>query len=118
MSDRENVTSSNGDLVVVGSSAGGIEALSILVSTLSTDFPAPIVLAQHLDPNRFWLRWCGGSDRGEEPGWNGDCTGPSNSTLSFDAAGPAPYGSGLRGGDRADRTAPLRSFDWGKHAAA
>jgi len=46
MSDRENVTSSNGDLVVVGSSAGGIEALSILVSTLSTDFPAPIVLAQ------------------------------------------------------------------------
>ena len=52
MSDRENVTSSNGDLVVVGSSAGGIEALSILVSTLSADFPAPIVLAQHLDPNR------------------------------------------------------------------
>jgi two-component system, chemotaxis family, CheB/CheR fusion protein len=38
------------DLVVVGSSAGGIEALSILVSTLPTDFPAPIVLAQHLDP--------------------------------------------------------------------
>src|SRR3989440_1059139 len=52
MSDRENVTSSNGDLIVVGSSAGGIEALSILVSTLSADFPAPIVLAQHLDPNR------------------------------------------------------------------
>src|SRR5579871_4568908 len=38
------------DLVVVGSSAGGIEALSILVSTLPADFPAPIVLAQHLDP--------------------------------------------------------------------
>ena len=52
MSDLENVTSSNGDLVVVGSSAGGIEALSILVSTLPADFPAPIVLAQHLDPNR------------------------------------------------------------------
>src|SRR2546421_3632053 len=52
MSDRENVTSSNGDLVVVGSSAGGVEALSILVSSLSEDFPAPIVLAQHLDPNR------------------------------------------------------------------
>ena len=28
------------DLVVVGSSAGGIEALSLLVSTLPTDFPA------------------------------------------------------------------------------
>jgi two-component system CheB/CheR fusion protein len=39
-------------LVVIGSSAGGIEAISILVSTLPTDFPAPIVLAQHLDPTR------------------------------------------------------------------
>src|SRR5579863_7490261 len=37
-------------LVVVGSSAGGIEALSRLVATLPTDFPAPLVLAQHLDP--------------------------------------------------------------------
>lgn len=44
---------SNGkDLVVVGSSAGGVGALSTLVSTLSQDFPAPIVLAQHLDPQR------------------------------------------------------------------
>ena len=39
-------------LVVIGSSAGGIEALSTLVSTLPADFPAPIVLAQHLDPTR------------------------------------------------------------------
>lgn len=39
-------------LVVVGSSAGGIEALSTLVSSLPADFPAPIVIAQHLDPNR------------------------------------------------------------------
>src|SRR5947209_19702277 len=39
-------------LVVIGSSAGGIEAISVLVSTLPTDFPAPIVLAQHLDPTR------------------------------------------------------------------
>ena len=39
-------------LVVVGSSAGGIQALSVLVSTLKPNFPAPIVLAQHLDPNR------------------------------------------------------------------
>src|SRR5258705_3228322 len=42
----------SGDLVVVGSSAGGIEALSILVGTLPTNFPAPVVLAQHLDPTR------------------------------------------------------------------
>lgn len=41
-----------GDLVVVGSSAGGVEALSVLVGTLPQDFPAPIVLAQHLDPSR------------------------------------------------------------------
>ena len=40
------------DLVVVGSSAGGVGALSTLVSTLHKDFPAPIVLAQHLDPQR------------------------------------------------------------------
>jgi two-component system, chemotaxis family, CheB/CheR fusion protein len=39
-------------LVVVGSSAGGIEALGVLVSGLPVSFPAPIVLAQHLDPNR------------------------------------------------------------------
>ena len=40
------------DLVVIGSSAGGVGALSTLVSTLTPDFPAPIVLAQHLDPQR------------------------------------------------------------------
>src|SRR4029078_12970696 len=40
------------DLVVVGSSAGGVGALSTLVSTLNKAFPAPIVIAQHLDPQR------------------------------------------------------------------
>ena len=39
-------------LVVVGSSAGGIEALSTLVASLPAEFPAPIVVAQHLDPGR------------------------------------------------------------------
>lgn len=43
---------SNNDLVVVGSSAGGVTALSTLVATLHKSFPAPIVLAQHLDPRR------------------------------------------------------------------
>jgi two-component system CheB/CheR fusion protein len=37
-------------LVVIGSSAGGIEALSRVVANLPADFPAPIVIAQHLDP--------------------------------------------------------------------
>lgn len=40
------------DLVVVGSSAGGVSALSTLVSTINKSFPAPIVIAQHLDPHR------------------------------------------------------------------
>ncbi len=48
MSDKESLP----QLIVIGSSAGGIEALSTLVSTLSTPFPAPIVIAQHLDPSR------------------------------------------------------------------
>jgi two-component system chemotaxis response regulator CheB len=39
-------------LVVVGSSAGGSGALSGLVSSLPEDFGAPIVVAQHLSPDR------------------------------------------------------------------
>jgi two-component system CheB/CheR fusion protein len=39
-------------LVVIGASAGGVEALSALVASLPTPFPAPIVIAQHLDPTR------------------------------------------------------------------
>src|SRR5262245_32720188 len=39
-------------LVAVGASAGGIDALSTLASTLPEGFPAPIVIAQHLDPRR------------------------------------------------------------------
>src|SRR2546426_2890696 len=52
MSEAEKREVGNGDLVVIGSSAGGIEAVSILLSTLPSDFPAPLVLAQHLDPTR------------------------------------------------------------------
>src|SRR5579884_3923379 len=52
MSETKDTETISGDLVVVGSSAGGVEALSVLVGTLPEDFPAPIVLAQHLDPNR------------------------------------------------------------------
>lgn len=39
-------------LVVIGASAGGIEALSGLVGNLPGDFSAPIVVAQHLSPHR------------------------------------------------------------------
>jgi len=39
-------------LIVVGSSAGGIDALTVLVGSLPAELPVPIVLAQHLDPRR------------------------------------------------------------------
>src|SRR5215212_4129024 len=39
-------------LVVVGSSAGGVDALLTFVATLPSDFRAPSVVAQHLDPRR------------------------------------------------------------------
>jgi two-component system CheB/CheR fusion protein len=39
-------------LVVIGASAGGIEALSRVMGSLPPDFPAPVVIAQHLDPRR------------------------------------------------------------------
>ena len=40
-------------LVVVGSSTGGIEALSKLVASLPVPFEVPMVIAQHLDPKRL-----------------------------------------------------------------
>src|SRR2546430_16406790 len=52
MGEFENTPHGATDLVVIGSSADGVEALSVLVSTLPGDFPAPIVLAQHLNPSR------------------------------------------------------------------
>lgn len=50
--DSDSEIKDKDDLVVVGSSAGGVGALTTLVSTLNRNFPAPIVLAQHLDPQR------------------------------------------------------------------
>jgi two-component system, chemotaxis family, CheB/CheR fusion protein len=52
MTERMTDASSDGHLVVVGASAGGIEALSALVAGLPAGFGAPIVVAQHLDPHR------------------------------------------------------------------
>jgi two-component system, chemotaxis family, CheB/CheR fusion protein len=39
-------------LIVIGSSAGGIDALSTIVSMLPAEMSAPILVAQHLSPNR------------------------------------------------------------------
>lgn len=52
MTDTFKSASDYDDLVVVGSSAGGVGALSTLVGSLNKSFPAPIVIAQHLDPQR------------------------------------------------------------------
>lgn len=38
----------NGYVIVIGASAGGMEALYALVSQLSEDFPAPILIVQHI----------------------------------------------------------------------
>jgi len=38
------------DMVVIASSAGGIAALSQVVGALPADFPARLVIVQHLDP--------------------------------------------------------------------
>jgi two-component system CheB/CheR fusion protein len=52
MSTTDQFHASHPDhLIVVGSSSGGIEALCMFVGTLPADFPAPIVLAQHLAPH-------------------------------------------------------------------
>jgi two-component system CheB/CheR fusion protein len=40
-------------LVAVGAAAGGAEALARLLAALPPSFPAPVVVAQHLDPSRI-----------------------------------------------------------------
>jgi two-component system, chemotaxis family, CheB/CheR fusion protein len=52
VSADESGTDGSSQLVVVGASAGGVEAILELTARLPADFPAPIVLAQHLDPHR------------------------------------------------------------------
>lgn len=39
------------EAVVIGSSAGGIKALSTVLSALPSEFPLPILIVQHLHPN-------------------------------------------------------------------
>src|SRR5262245_20944858 len=37
--------------VAIASSAGGLRALTMLLSSIPPDFPAAIIIVQHLDPN-------------------------------------------------------------------
>lgn len=39
------------DVVVLGASVGGVQALSCIVADLPADFPAPVVVAHHLSPD-------------------------------------------------------------------
>ncbi len=38
------------DLVAIGTSAGGLRALQVLLGSLPPDFAAPVLVVQHLDP--------------------------------------------------------------------
>jgi two-component system chemotaxis response regulator CheB len=38
------------DAVAVGASAGGVEALHVVVEPLPPDFPVPVLIVQHMDP--------------------------------------------------------------------
>lgn len=52
-SEQEEALVSAGDtfeIVALAASAGGLQALSQVLSGLPADFPAPIVVVQHLDP--------------------------------------------------------------------
>lgn len=54
------------DLIVVGASWGGLDALTVLVRGLPPDFPVPVVIVQHRGPDAQSLlsdllqRWTGG----------------------------------------------------------
>lgn len=52
-SAREREVSSRGTpgIVAITASAGGVEALSKVLSELPADFPVPILVVQHLDPH-------------------------------------------------------------------
>jgi two-component system chemotaxis response regulator CheB len=69
------------DIVAIAASAGGIKALSTVLGGLTSDFPAPVVIVQHLAPHHRSLlvdilgrvtalrvKQAGGGDR-LTPGW-------------------------------------------------
>lgn len=49
---RPNIPLVKFDIVALATSAGGLQALSQVLSALSPNFPAPILVVQHLEPHR------------------------------------------------------------------
>jgi len=47
---RANPTAPQFDVVAIGASAGGVEALHAVVAALPVQFPATILIVQHMDP--------------------------------------------------------------------
>ncbi len=45
-----NLSKAAFDIVAIGSSAGGLNALTQVLTDLPADFPAALVIVQHLDP--------------------------------------------------------------------
>jgi two-component system, chemotaxis family, protein-glutamate methylesterase/glutaminase len=55
MEDRHQVTERHDvmpqfDVVAIGASAGGVEALHVVAGALPADFPVPVLIVQHMDP--------------------------------------------------------------------
>ena len=46
-----NSVRETGVIVAIATSAGGLKALSALLAALPADFPAPVLVVQHLDPH-------------------------------------------------------------------
>jgi two-component system chemotaxis response regulator CheB len=52
------------DIVAIGASAGGVEALHVVGAALPADFAVPVLVVQHMDPRhksmlaRLLARWC------------------------------------------------------------
>jgi two-component system chemotaxis response regulator CheB len=50
VSTRSNITHTGAEVVAIGVSTGGPNALTTILSTLPADFPVPILIVQHMPP--------------------------------------------------------------------
>lgn len=47
------------EAIVIGTSSGGLNALQTLLPALPADFPAPVIVVQHISPlsDNYWIRY-------------------------------------------------------------